>query len=270
VTERRHAKAKAAPKRASTKKRVSASRPTGRPTAPSRVRRATSGSSPGSASARSRLSARRGPLRKPSGATKTKRSPTAKRGTTTKRPTTTKRVRPTGGTGAERVAAETRRNRMPVALGAAAAAVILVTSFPLSVLLSQHRQLSAAASQLSAVQHQNGLLAEQRQQLNSNAEVKRLARQNYQLVDPGRSLYVILPPAGTNTAAAPGAPTAGDPALQPLVAPSHAPNMSPDPGLPATTVPASTGGGGTTTPTPPAKPSGGFWSRVGSTLEFWK
>jgi len=157
-----------------------------------------------------------------------------------------------------------------VALGAAAAAVILVTSLPLLVLLSQHRQLSAAASQLSAVQHQNGLLAEQRQQLNSNAEVKRLARQNYQLVEPGRALYVILPPAGTNTAAAPGAPTAGDPALQPLVAPSQAPNMSPDPGLPATTVPASTAAGGTTGPTPPAKPSGGFWSRVGSTLEFWK
>ncbi len=264
MSERRHAKAKVTPKRVSTKKRVSTSRPTGRPTAPSRTRRATSGSSSGSASARTRPSARRAPLRKPSGAATTKRS------TTTKRTTGTKRARPTGGTAAERVAAETRRNRMPVALGAAAAAVILVTSFPLSVLLSQHRQLSAAASQLSAVQHQNGLLAEQRQQLNSNAEVKRLARQNYQLVEPGRSLFVILPPAGTNSAAAPGAPTAGDPALQPLVAPSQAPNMSPDPGLPATTVPVSTAPGGTTGQTSTAKQSGGFWSRVGSTLEFWK
>ena len=190
--------------------------------------------------------------------------------TATKRATTTKGARTTGGTPAERMTAETRRNRMPLALGAAAAAVVLVTSFPLTVLLGQHRQLSAAASQLSALKHQNGQLAEQRQQLNSNAEVKRLARQNYQLVEPGRALYVILPPSGTAASAAPGAPTAGDPALQPLVPPSQAPNMSPDPGLPATTVPASTATGGATNPTTPARPSGGFWSRVGSTLEFWK
>ena len=100
--------------------------------------------------------------------------------------------------------------------------------------------------------------------------MKRLARQNYQLVEPGQALYDILPPAGTSSAAAPGAPTAGDPANQPLVSPSQAPNMSPDPGLPATTVPSSTAPVGRRRPTATAQPSGGFWSRVGSTLEFWK
>jgi len=144
-----------------------------------------------------------------------------------------------------------------------------VTSFPLAVLLSQHRQLSAEAAQLSTLQHQNSLLTEQSQQLNSNAEVKRLARQNYQLVLPGQALYDILPPAGTTTPTAQGAPTAGDPADQPLVPPSQAPNMSPDPGLPSATVPASSGTSGTPPPVV-AKPSSGFWSRVGSTLEFWK
>jgi cell division protein FtsB len=157
-----------------------------------------------------------------------------------------------------------------VALGAAAAAVVLVTSFPLSVLLGQHRQMSAEAAQLSSVQHQNSLLGEQRLQLNSNAEVKRLARQNYQLVEPGQTLYLILPPAGKSELSTSGASAAGDPANQPLVAPAQAPNMSPDPGLPATIVPATSGAGGQTSTTAVAKPSGGFWSRVGSTLQFWK
>jgi len=158
---------------------------------------------------------------------------------------------------------------MPVVLAAAAATVILVSSFPLSNLLDQHRQLSAASAQLASLRHQNSLLAEQRQQLDSNAEVQRLARQNYQLVEPGQSLFVILPPAGQAASTAPGAPTAGDPANQPLVSPSQAPDMSPDPGLPAAAAPTPTGTSGAKPTTGPL-PSGGFWSRVQSTLEFWK
>jgi cell division protein FtsB len=172
-------------------------------------------------------------------------------------------------TPAERAAIEARRNRMPVLLAAVAAVVILATSFPLTVLYGQHRQLSAEAAQVGQLRHQNALLAEQRQQLNSNAEVKRLARQNYQLVAPGRSLYDILPAAGQATA--PGAPSAGDPAGQPLVSPSQAPNMSPDPGLPA--APASSGSTGTSPASAaqsPAAPRGGFWARVRSSLEFWR
>jgi len=150
------------------------------------------------------------------------------------------------------------------------AVAVLATSFPLTVLLGQHRQLSAAAAQLSQLRHENALLSEQQQQLNSNAEVKRLAQQNYQLVQPGRSLFVILPPAGQSVAA-PGAPTAGDPAYQPLVSPAQAPNMSPDPGLPQT--PVSTGGTATPGGTPASgttRQSAGFWSRMAGSLEFWK
>jgi cell division protein FtsB len=170
----------------------------------------------------------------------------------------------------ERATIEKRRNRVPVALAAVAALVVVATSFPLSVLIGQHRQLSSANAQLAQLRHQNAQLAEQRQQLNSNVEVKRLAQQDYQLVQPGRSLFVILPPAGQTTI--PGAPTAGDPANQPLVPPSQAPNMSPDPGLPPATASAS---GGVTTIGPPSvvgatRPSAGFWSRITSSLEFWK
>jgi cell division protein FtsB len=175
-------------------------------------------------------------------------------------------------TSAERAAVTTRRNRIPVVLAAVAAMVILATSFPLAVLMGQHRQLSAEAAQLSQLQHQSALLNEQHQQLSSNAEVKRLAQQNYQLVEPGQSLFVILPPSGQSSSTA-GAPTAGDPADQPLVSPSQAPNMTPDPGLPQTT--GSSGGtspsGSATAATPGGShPSTGFWARMAGSLEFWK
>jgi hypothetical protein len=165
-----------------------------------------------------------------------------------------------------------------VVLAAVAAVVILATSFPLSVLLGQHRQLSAEAAQLSQLQHQNALLNEQQTQLNSNTEIKRLAQQDYQLVEPGQSLFVILPPSGQSSTT-PGAPTTGDPADQPLVSPSQAPNMTPDPGIPQTTT---SGGGtspsssGTSSSTGTAKATNGshapsgFWSRIAGSLEFWK
>ena len=127
--------------------------------------------------------------------------------------------------------------------------------------------------QLSQLRRQNSLLAEQRQQLASNAEVKRLAQQNYQLVEPGKSLYDILPAAGQATA--PGAPSAGDPADQPLVSPSEAPNMSPDPGLPTATAATGTStanstGSASAPSQAPTTSHGGFWSRVRSSLEFWR
>ena len=167
-----------------------------------------------------------------------------------------------------RAAAETRRKRVPLALAAVAAVVILATSFPATVLFGQHRQLSAAAAQLTQLRHENALLSEQQQQLNSTAEVKRLAQQNYQLVPPGRSLFVILPPAGQ---AATAGSSDGDPANQPLVSPSQAPNMTPDPGLPAVTPPTGSGTTTSSAPTGSTRPApAGFWSRVTSSLQFWK
>ena len=208
-------------------------RPTGRATAPSRTRRASPTGKPASPTGR-----RSGPA-----------TPTAR--TATRLP-----------------ADGIRRNRVRLAAAGAVALVVLATSFPLTVLLGQHRQLSAAAAQLSQLRRQNSALTEQHRQLDSTAEVKRLAQQNYQLVQPGRSLFVILPPAG-RMSAVPGSHSAGDPANQPLVSPAQAPNMSPDPGLPATPVAGPTAGGGATTAGATRAPAG-FWSRVLGSLQFWK
>jgi hypothetical protein len=179
-----------------------------------------------------------------------------------------------------------RRSRIPVALAAVIALVILGTSFPMTALFSQ----------------QNGLLAEQQRQLNSTSDVDRLARQDYQMVMPGQTLYDVLPPSGLAGATA-GHATPGDPGSQPLVSPTDAPDMTPDPSIPSASASsggsATPGGSGTggnagdsgagsgrtaSAPTgvgsqssgsgssgsgAPSAPSS-FWSRVTNTLEFWK
>ena len=166
---------------------------------------------------------------------------------------------------------QARRRRLPLGVAAVIALVIVATSFPFSDFVHQHRAVAAEAAQLSQLQRANALLAEKRRQLSSDAEVKRLARQNYQLVSPGQALYEVLPPSGgTRAPMTAGSPVAGDPADQPLYDPANAPSATPDPGLPAA-LPVSSGST-TATPSPSTSPAptGGFWSRVTSTLQFWK
>jgi cell division protein FtsB len=175
-----------------------------------------------------------------------------------------------------------RRRRIPVAVAGLFALAVLATSFPLAGLVSQHRQLSAAAAQLQQVQRDNRSLAEQQHALNSNQAVNQLARGEYQMVSPGQTLYEVLPPSSKTGTTTPGAATSGDPGNQPLVAPANAPDLSPQPGLPQP-IPAAAGssagagatkGGGASGP-PSSGPGvsstpSSFWGRVTDTLEFWK
>jgi cell division protein FtsB len=171
-----------------------------------------------------------------------------------------------------------RRHRVPVAAAAVFALVLLATSFPLAGLLSQHRQLSAAAAQLSQLRHTNRSLAEQQRQLNSPTAIQHLARARYQLVLPGHTLYDVLPPGGQGATTTPGASTSGDPGNQPLVPPADAPDLSPDPNI---STAQSGNGNAATTPKPggSSAASGGsgrtsgpttFWSRVADSLQFWR
>ncbi len=180
-----------------------------------------------------------------------------------------------------------------MALAAVFAVVVLATNFPLTTLLSQHNELSAASSQLQQTQNANRLLADQDRQLNSTAAIDRLARQDYQMVGQGQTLYDVLPASGTATATTLGEPISGDPGSQPLVEPSKAPDMSPDPGLAQASLSAPpssvSSGSSASTDTDGATASnhsgsdgssaGGsaatsghssYWSRVANTLEFWK
>jgi hypothetical protein len=152
-------------------------------------------------------------------------------------------------------------------------------------LLAQHHQLSATSRQLSDLQTENRALADQEQQLSSKSDIDRLARQDYQLVQPGQTLYDVLPPSGRSTPTASGGFASGDPGDQPLVDPANAPDMSPDPGLvqqtPTSGAAGSSGAKTGSSGSAVGGPSGSsgsaagtspssFWSRVTNTLEFWK
>ena len=171
---------------------------------------------------------------------------------------------------------ESRRRRAVMGAAAGFALIVLIFSFPFSTLLSQHRQLTAAAAQLATVRQENHQLLVQEKQLGSKTEIERRARQDYQLVKPGQTLFELLPGPGSQPGSSSGA-AVGDPGDQPLVPPSRAPDLTPDPGLPVVLAPVShgrtarSGGHGTSAVAPPASPPpSSFWSRVGNTLEFWK
>jgi cell division protein FtsB len=174
-----------------------------------------------------------------------------------------------------------RRRRFIVVASAAFATLVLGTSFPASGLLSDHRQLAATNAAALNLRAENKALAQERQQLNSKAEIHSLARQDYQLVDPGQTAYNVLPT--TSQANKNGSSdVTGDPGGQPVVAPANAAGMSPDPDVPTTSAPspaatsarasASSGSGSTSTmpSTQATRSSGGFWSRTLQSLEFWR
>jgi cell division protein FtsB len=174
-----------------------------------------------------------------------------------------------------------RRRRFILVASAAFAALVLGTSFPASGLLSDHRQLAATTEAVHNLGAENRALAQEKQQLNSKAEIHSLARQDYQLVDPGQTAYNVLPPTSQPNKSG-SSDVTGDPGSQPVVAPANAAGMSPDPDVPTTTTtspttsggPAPTSSGsGSTTSTPTTQPtntSGGFWSRTLHSLEFWR
>ena len=162
-----------------------------------------------------------------------------------------------------------RTRRVPVLLGAVAAVVILVTSFPLSALLGQHHQLSAEAAQLAQLQHQNSLLAEQSSSSTPTPKSSAWPARTTSWSIPGQSLYDILPadgqPAadrrGTPDDRRPGRPAAGVPVPCTRHEPRPGPPVHRRPGL---------GGIERNAAASPWPIIGGFWPRVGSTLDFWK
>jgi cell division protein FtsB len=101
-----------------------------------------------------------------------------------------------------------RRGRAGLVFAALAlVGVIALAVFPTKALLAQRRertQLDAQVAQLSA---QNDALQARTDQLGTDAEIERLARQ-YNLVMPGEEAYFILPQPGAAAPAAADGPQA--------------------------------------------------------------
>jgi hypothetical protein len=138
--------------------------------------------------------------------------------------------------------------RLIVPLSVVTAAALLVAWFPLSTMLGQSGQLNATAHQLAVLQSESQELSAEQAGMHSTQAAIALAREEYQLVLPGQRLIQVLNTGST-------ANYTGDPGDQPLANPTVG------------------GTGSLSDPTNPlasASHASTLWSRVLTTLEFWR
>jgi cell division protein FtsB len=110
---------------------------------------------------------------------------------------------------------ETRHRRrvlVRVLLGAmAAVALLFVFVFPARTLLAQRQQTEKERSQVELLKEQSRKLEEESRRLQSDAEIERMAREQYGFIYPGEHPYVVVPPPTT----APPAPTTSTTKVKP-------------------------------------------------------
>jgi cell division protein FtsB len=176
--------------------------------------------------------------------------------------------------GAEQRPVERRRARALLLASVLFCAIVLVSALPWSTLLNERSQLSSASAEVMALRAENRALADQARQLSNTAVQTALARQDYGLVHPGQTAYDILPPPGTTSS---NAIASGHVPLDeaPVVPGSRRSEELLEAGVGGATVPGASGGtagagdSGPTSSSSAGTGGGGFWSRVGHTLEFW-
>ena len=85
--------------------------------------------------------------------------------------------------------------------------VLFLAAFPARTYVAQQRQREAVADEVQALEGENRELEERVGELQSDAEIERLAREHYGLVRPGEEVYAVLgPPAAPAPAPPPAAP----------------------------------------------------------------
>lgn len=95
----------------------------------------------------------------------------------------------------------------------ALAALLFLFVLPTRTYLAQRHSLSAAETRLRVFSDQNTKLATAATRLQSDAEIERLAREQYGLVKPGEKAYVIVPSTPANPTVAPAAKKRAKPGL---------------------------------------------------------
>jgi cell division protein FtsB len=89
-----------------------------------------------------------------------------------------------------------------------AVALLFVFVFPARTLLAQRQQTDKQRKTLELLQEQSRNLEEESKRLQNDAEIERMAREQYGFVYPGERPYVVVPPSTTT----PPAPTTSTPA----------------------------------------------------------
>jgi cell division protein FtsB len=87
-----------------------------------------------------------------------------------------------------------RRALWPLLASVVFVGVLFAGVFPTRTYLAQRASISHAEKQLSVLGQQNAELRQRAKQLQTDAEIERLAREQYNLVKPGEDAFAILPP----------------------------------------------------------------------------
>ena len=103
-----------------------------------------------------------------------------------------------------------RRLVWPIVASVVFVVVLFAAVFPTRTYLAQRASISRAEEQLEVLREQNAALEERADQLRDDAEIERLAREQYNLVRPGEEAYALLPspaaPAPSSTVPVEGTP----------------------------------------------------------------
>lgn len=145
-----------------------------------------------------------------------------------------------------------RRALWGVMAGVVVAVGLFLFGYPTRTYLEQRAQLTQEQAKLDQLTAQNQTLSGQAARLQNTAEIERIARQDYGLVQPGQEAYAILP-SPTSTANNSSASGGTDGAS----------------GAGAIRSNSSTGPSGASRSHRTSRSSGGLWSRFIHQLEFW-
>lgn len=88
-----------------------------------------------------------------------------------------------------------RRLAWPLLLAVVTGGVLVLGVFPTRTYLDQRRTVAAAEARLRELEDTNRALEAEVRALDDDAEIERLAREQYGLARPGEEVYRILPPA---------------------------------------------------------------------------
>jgi cell division protein FtsB len=105
----------------------------------------------------------------------------------------------------ERPAHRLPRLVWPLAVAVTVGGMIFVFFLPARALMQQRSDLRATETRLAVLSAQNQRLTARVAELHTDAEIQRLARQQYGLVFPGEEAYAILPSPQPPAPAAPAA-----------------------------------------------------------------
>ncbi|MFI5053749.1 MAG: septum formation initiator family protein [Acidimicrobiia bacterium] len=109
-----------------------------------------------------------------------------------------------------------RAKRPRAAVGTALFLVVLVGLlfafvYPTRTFLDQRKQTGTARAQLDLLRGENAKLTKEAEQLRRDGVIEQIARENYGLVKPGETPFVILPAPTTTTVSPAPSPTTTPP-----------------------------------------------------------